>query len=103
MKNIGTVVYTKWIDPGTLKARWSHSEAGEGVGDAYGGPEVGFTGEYRIVYQDDKGDKSPEMLLKISEAETGFLLEWYDGKKLVSFGQGMIVGEQLIAGWKDVE
>ncbi|MCW8877151.1 MAG: hypothetical protein OQK51_08835 [Kangiellaceae bacterium] len=103
MKNIGTVVYTKWIEPGTLKARWSHSEGGEGVGDAHGGPDVGFAGEYRIVYQNNKGDKSPEMLLRIREADTGFLLEWLEDEKLVSIGQGMVVGEQLIAGWKDVE
>ena len=101
-KNIGTVVYTKWLDKGTLKARWTHSEQGSGTGDAHGGPEVGFEGQYKITYVDSSGNKFPEIDLIIAEDNGVFHLEWRDGDKQLSIGHGMMVGEQLIAGWKDV-
>jgi len=101
-KNIGTVVYTKWLDNGTLKARWTHAEQGSGTGEAYGGPEVGFEGQYKIVYMDSSGNKFPEIDLIITKREDSFHLEWRDDEKCLSVGHGMLVGEQLIAGWKDV-
>ena len=104
LSNVGTVVYTKWLESGQLKARWTHSQHGSGVGEATGGPESGFVGEYQIIYRDDAGNHLPEMTLKIiaSTVDGSFGLEWWREGKLVSEGHGMKLGEQLVAGWLDV-
>ncbi len=103
MKNIGTLVYTRWNQPGSLMVRWCHSELGAGVGEAYGGPTEGFVGEYRVIYRNKDTDQSEEMRLVIEESCGRYQLTWWQQDKLIRVGEGMILGEQLIAGWKSCQ
>jgi len=54
--NIGFVIYTKSLSPGTLNARWMFSTRYRGPGIATGGPKTGFAGRYHVRYFYDTGE-----------------------------------------------
>lgn len=60
--NIGFVIYTKSLAPGTLNARWMYSTKYKGPGIATGGPKAGFVGRYHVRYFYDSGKFSDECL-----------------------------------------
>jgi len=65
--NIGFVLYTKSLAPGTLNARWMYSTKYSGPGIATGGPKAGFAGKYHVRYFYDSGEFSDEYDLIIDK------------------------------------
>ncbi len=67
MTNVGFVLYKKGEEPGTLIAKWCHTDDGNGTGIATGGPVEGFEGHYHVRYFDDKGNLQAARELNIKK------------------------------------
>ena len=69
--NIGFVIYTKSLSPGTLNAGWMYSTKYRGPGIATGGPKTGFVGRYHVRYFYESGEFSDEDDLVIERTDDG--------------------------------
>jgi hypothetical protein len=103
MFNIGCVLYKKGDEPGTLVAEWSHSDSGNGIGHATGGPADGFEGSYHIVYSDEQGEVLSSHNLRIEKDGKYYNLLWINDDIVRFRGRGMEVKEGLAAGWRSTK
>ena len=100
--NIGFVIYTKSLSPGTLNARWMYSTRYSGPGIATGGPKTGFAGRYHVRYFYDSGEFSDEYDLLIERIDDVYKVSWIAGGKVQATGVGMEVEGGLAVGWRRV-
>ncbi len=100
--NIGFVIYTKSLSPGTLNARWMYSTKYKGPGIATGGPKTGFAGKYRVRYFYDSGEFSDEYDLIIEKTEDVYKVSWIVKGKVEATGVGMEVDNGLAVGWRRI-
>ena len=100
--NIGFVIYTKSLSPGTLIARWMYSTKYRGPGIATGGPTTGFAGRYHVRYFYDSGEFSDEYDLLIEKTDDAYKVSWIVKGKVEAIGVGMEVENGLAAGWRRV-
>lgn len=100
--NIGFVIYTKSLSPGTLNARWMFSTKYKGPGIATGGPKTGFVGRYHVRYFYDSGEFSDEYDLVIEKTDDVYKVSWIVKGKLEATGVGMEVENGLAVGWRRV-
>ena len=100
--NIGLVVYTKSLSPGTLNARWMYSTKYKGPGIATGGPATGFVGRYHVRYFYENGEFSDEYDLVIEKADDVYKVSWIVNGKTEATGVGMEVDNGLAVGWRRV-
>lgn len=102
VSNIGFVLYTKSLAPGTLNARWLYSTKYRGPGIATGGPKDGFAGSYHVRYFYDSGEFSDEYDLVIAKTGDVYQLSWITNGKVQAIGVGMEVENGLAVGWRRV-
>ena len=102
VSNIGFVLYTKSLAPGTLNARWMYSTKYSGPGIATGGPKAGFAGNYHIRYFFDSGEFSDEYDLVIAKSGDIYEVSWIANGKVQAIGVGMEVENGLAVGWRRV-
>ena len=100
--NIGFVIYTKTLSPGTLSARWMFSTKYRGPGIATGGPKTGFAGRYHVRYFYDSGEFSDEYDLLIEKTDDVYKVSWIGKGKVEATGVGMEVENGLAVGWRRV-
>ena len=100
--NIGFVIYTKSLSPGTLNARWMLSTKYRGPGIATGGPKTGFAGRYHVRYFYDSGKFSDEYDLVIEKTDDVYKVSWIVKGKVEATGVGMEVENGLAVGWRRV-
>jgi hypothetical protein len=100
--NIGFVLYTKSLAPGTLNARWMYSTQYSGPGIATGGPKAGFAGKYHVRYFYDSGEFSDEYDLVIEKTGDVYTVSWISNGKVQAIGVGMEVENGLAVGWRRV-
>ena len=100
--NIGFVLYSKGIVPGTLNARWTYQNIYSGKGLATGGPKEGFAGHYHVRYYDEQGRFSDEYDLVIEKAGPFYNASWITNGKVSAGGVGMEVENGLAIGWRRV-
>ncbi len=100
--NIGFVIYTKSLSPGTLNARWMLSTKYKGPGIATGGPKTGFAGRYHVRYFFDSGKFSDEYDLLIEKTDDVYKVSWIVKGKIEATGVGMEVENGLAVGWRRV-
>jgi len=100
--NIGFVIYTKSLSPGTLNARWMYSTKYRGPGIATGGPKTGFAGRYNVRYFYDSGEFSDEYDLLIEKTDDVYKVSWIVKGKVQATGVGMEVESGLAVGWRRV-
>jgi len=101
--NIGFVLYTKSMTPGTLFARWNYGNAYSGPGIATGGPkESGYVGNYHVRYFYENGDFSDEYDLVIEKTGDFYDVSWLIKGKVAAKGVGMEVENGLAVGWRRV-
>lgn len=102
--NIGSVIYKKDFSTGKLNAKWNlRTEKGfiSGTGLAEGPAGSSYSGEYSIIYHNSDGSDSGPFILKISEKDGNYLLNWFRNENKVCTGLGMLHNNVLIAGWKN--
>jgi hypothetical protein len=102
MPNIGFVLYTKSLAPGTLNARWIYSTKYSGPGIATGGPKEGFVGTYHVRYFYDSGEFSDEYDLVIAKTGDVYEVSWLVNGKVQALGVGLEVESGLAVGWRRV-
>jgi len=102
VSNIGFVLYTKSLSPGTLNARWMYSTRYSGPGIATGGPKAGFAGKYHVRYFFDSGKFSDEYDLVIVKTGDVYEVSWITNGKVQAIGVGMEVDNGLAVGWRRV-
>lgn len=102
MISIGCVLYRKGEEPGTLLARWFHSNSESGTGKAIGGSSDGFAGRYHIQYSNDKSNEISAFELVIEKVCDYYELSWIENDNVRFRGIGMEVSEGLFAGWRSV-
>ena len=100
--NIGFVLYTKSLAPGTLNARWIYGNKYRGPGIATGGPKDGFVGKYHVRYFLENGEFSDEYDLVIEKSGGVYNVSWISNGKLSAIGVGMEVENGLAVGWRRV-
>jgi len=100
--NIGFVIYTKSLAPGTLNARWIYGKEYRGPGIATGGPKDGFVGKYHVRYFLENGEFSDEYDLVIEKSGDVYNVSWITDGKLSAIGVGMEVENALAVGWRRV-
>lgn len=100
--NIGFVIYTKSLSPGTLNARWLYSTKYKGPGIATGGPKTGFAGRYHVRYFYDSGEFSDEYDLLIEKSDDVYKVSWIVKGKVEATGVGMEVDNGLAVGWRRI-
>lgn len=100
--NIGFVLYTKSLAPGTLNARWIYGDKYRGPGIATGGPKDGFIGKYHVRYFLENGEFSDEYDLVIEKSGDVYNVSWISSGKLIAIGVGMEVENGLAVGWRRV-
>jgi hypothetical protein len=100
--NIGFVIYTKSLSPGTLNARWMYSTQYRGPGIATGGPKTGFAGRYHVRYFYDSGEFSDEYELLIEKTDDVYKVSWIVKGEVQATGVGMEVESGLAVGWRRV-
>ena len=100
--NIGFVLYTKSLAPGTLNARWIYGNKYRGPGIATGGPKDGFVGKYHVRYFLENGEFSDEYDLVIEKSGGIYNVSWISNGKLSAIGVGMEVENGLAVGWRRV-
>lgn len=98
--NIGFVLYTKSLAPGTLNARWIYGDKYRGPGIATGGPKDGFVGKYHVRYFLENGEFSDEYDLVIEKSGDVYNVSWISSGKLIAIGVGMEVENGLAVGWR---
>ncbi|MCP4370993.1 MAG: hypothetical protein GY797_23195 [Deltaproteobacteria bacterium] len=103
MTNVGYVLYKKGDEPGTLIAKWCHSDYGNGTGIATGGPAEGFEGRYHIRYFDEKGNIQADRELDIQKDGDYYQLSWINNGEISGRGIGMENAEGLSVGYRDIE
>ncbi len=108
--NIGFVIYTKSLAPGTLNARWMYTTKYKGPGIATGGPRNGFAGRYHVRYFLESGDFSDEYDLLIEKIDDIYKVSWIVKGKLIGGGLApgrvtkregrcFATGERVFLGW----
>jgi len=102
VSNIGFVLYTKSLAPGTLNARWMYSTKYSGPGIATGGPKAGFAGKYHVRYFYDSGEFSDEYDLVIDKTGDVYKVSWVTKGKVQAIGVGMEIENGLAVGWRRV-
>jgi hypothetical protein len=100
--NIGFVIYTKSLSPGTLNARCMFSTKYRGPGIATGGPKAGFAGRYHVRYFYDSGEFSDEYDLLIEKTDDVYKVSWIVKGEVQATGVGMEVENGLAVGWRRV-
>ena len=100
--NIGFVIYTKSLSPGTLNARWMYSTKYKGPGIATGGPKEGFVGRYHVRYFYDSGEFSDEYDLLIEKTADVYKVSWIVKGKIEATGVGMEVENGLAVCWRRI-
>ena len=100
--NIGFVLYTKSLSPGTLNARWLFTDKYRGPGIATGGPKEGFAGRYHVRYFYENGEFSDEYDLLIEKTGDVYKVSWITNGKVGAVGIGMEVDNALAVGWRRV-
>jgi hypothetical protein len=100
--NIGFVLYTKSLSPGTLNARWMFTDKYSGPGIATGGPKDGYAGKYHVRYFYDSGEFSDEYDLIIEKNDDTYKVFWLVDGKVSAIGVGMEVENGLAVGWRRV-
>jgi hypothetical protein len=100
--NIGFVLYTKSLSPGTLNARWMFTDKYRGPGIATGGPVDGYAGKYHVRYFYDSGEFSDEYDLIIEKNDDAYKVLWLVDGKVSAIGVGMEVESGLAVGWRRV-
>jgi hypothetical protein len=100
--NVGFVIYTKSLSPGTLNARWMYSTQYRGPGIATGGPKIGFAGNYHVRYFYESGEFSDEYDLTIEKTGDVYKVSWIVKGKVQAIGVGMEVENSLSVGWRRV-
>jgi hypothetical protein len=100
--NVGFVLYTKSLAPGTLNARWLYAGKYSGPGIATGGPRQGFAGRYHVRYFYDSGEFSDEYDLVIEKTGDSYKVSWITDGKVGAVGVGMEVSDGLAVGWRRV-
>jgi hypothetical protein len=100
--NIGFVLYTKSLSPGTLNARWLFTDKYRGPGIATGGPKEGFAGRYHVRYFYENGEFSDEYDLLIEKTGDVYKVSWITNGKVGAVGVGMEVDNGLAVGWRRV-
>jgi hypothetical protein len=100
--NIGFVIYTKTLSPGTLNARWMFTTKYKGPGIATGGPKTGIAGRYHVRYFYDSGELSDEYDLLIEKTDDVYKVSWTVKGKVEATGVGMEVDNGLAVGWRRV-
>jgi len=100
--NIGFVLYTKSLAPGTLNARWIYGKEYRGPGIATGGPKEGYVGKYHVRYFLENGEFSDEYDLVIEKSRDVYNVSWITKGKLSANGVGMEVADGLAVGWRRV-
>lgn len=100
--NIGFVLYTKSLAPGTLNARWIYGKEFRGPGIATGGPKDGLVGKYHVRYFLENGEFSDEYDLIIEKSGDVYNVLWITDGKLSAVGVGMEVENGLAVGWRRV-
>jgi hypothetical protein len=100
--NIGLVLYTKSLAPGTLNARWIYGKEYRGPGIATGGPKDGLVGKYHVRYFLENGEFSDEYDLVIEQSADVYNVSWITDGKLSAVGVGMEVDDGLAVGWRRV-
>ncbi len=100
--NIGFVIFTKSLSPGTLIARWMFSTKHQGPGIATGGPKTGFAGRYHVRYFYDSGEFSDEYALLIEKTDDVYKVSWIVKGKVEETGVGMVAEHGLAVGWRRV-
>ncbi len=100
--NIGFVLYTKSLSPGTLNARWIYGETYRGPGLATGGPREGYVGHYHVRYFLESGEFSDEYDLVIEKTGEVYHVSWITGGKVSAVGVGMEGEQGLAVGWRRV-
>jgi hypothetical protein len=100
--NIGFVLYTKSLSPGTLNARWMFTDKYRGPAIATGGPVDGYAGKYHVRYFYDSGEFSDEYDLVIEESDDVYTVSWLVDGKVSAIGVGMEVENGLAVGWRRV-
>jgi hypothetical protein len=98
--NIGFVIYTKSLSPGTLHARWMYSTKYKGPGIATGGPTTGFAGRYHVRYFYDSGEFSDEYDLLIEKVDDVYKVSWIVKGTVQATGVGMEIDNSLAVGWR---
>lgn len=98
--NIGFVIYTRSLSPGTLNARWMYSTKYRGPGIATGGPKTGFAGRYHVRYFYDSGEFSDEYDLLIEKADDVYKVSWIVKGEIKATGVGMEIDNGLAVGWR---
>src|SRR6478672_8910135 len=98
LPNIGFVIYTKSLSPGTLNARWMYSTKYKGPGIATGGPKSGFAGRYHVRYFYDSGEFSDEYDLLIEMTDDVYKVSWIVKGKVQATGVGMEMESGLAIG-----
>jgi len=100
--DIGFVLYTKSLAPGTLNARWIYTDKYRGPGIATGGPMEGFAGRYHVRYFYENGEFSDEYDLVIEKTGDIYKVSWITDGKVSAVGVGMEVDNGLAVGWRRV-
>jgi hypothetical protein len=100
--NVGFVIYTKSLSPGTLNARWMLSTKYKGPGIATGGPKTGFAGRYHVRYFFDSGKFSDEYDLLIEQVDDVYKVTWSVKGKIEATGVGMEIENGLAVGWRRI-
>jgi hypothetical protein len=98
--NIGFVIYTRSLSPGTLNARWMYSTKHRGPGIATGGPKTGFAGRYHVRYFYDSGEFSDEYDLLIEKTDDVYKVSWIVKGTVQATGVGMEIDNGLAVGWR---
>src|SRR3569623_622973 len=105
--NIGFVLYTKGMAPGTLDGRWTYGNTYSGHGVATGGPATGgFAGRYHVRYFLETGEFSDEYDLDIARHAGGpfYDVTWITNGTVSAKGVGLEVPNNggLAVGWRRV-
>ena len=100
--NIGFVIYTKSLSPGTLNARWMYSTKYSGPGIATGGPKTGFAGRYHVRYFYDSGEFSDEYDLLIEKIDDVYKVSWIAGERFKRQASAWKWENGLAVGWRRV-
>ena len=100
--DIGFVIYTHGVEPGTLDAVWRHQLMGNGTGYAVGGVPNRYEGTYQITYHDEADKPFAQSDLEIEPHDGWVDLTWSSEGEVLFRGVGTETAAGLIAGFRRI-
>jgi hypothetical protein len=100
--NVGYIIYSHGVEPGTLDVVWRHRLMGSGTGRAVGGVPNRYEGTYQITYCDEADNPVAQFDLEIEPHDGWVDLTWRSAGEVMSRGVGTETAVGLIAGFRRV-